>query len=160
RLHGLHLDARGERGREQLGKPLQVDGDLPLGKGHVDVLPQRLVPRRQGEPEAELRTGREALGVGDRQVGAAQRPLPDAGDVAVAGEADLAELREADADPFDGSAGGHDRPPDDPTPLAAGSPAREVRSTTGTAPPVRRSWPVPWLPPAGGVAEATTCSMP
>src|SRR4051794_41264627 len=32
-------------------------------------------------------------------------------------------------------------------------------SLTGTAPPTERSWPVPWLPPAGGVAEATPCSM-
>ena len=27
---------------------------------------------------------------------------------------------------------------------------------TGTSPPTLRSWPVPWDPPAGGTAEATT----
>ena len=34
------------------------------------------------------------------------------------------------------------------------------RNRTGTWPPVERSCPVPWLPPAGGTAEATTCSIP
>ena len=31
-------------------------------------------------------------------------------------------------------------------------------SSTRTSLPKPRPWPVPWLPPAGGTADATTCS--
>ena len=34
----------------------------------------------------------------------------------------------------------------------------EGMDVTGTAPPTARPWPVPWLPPAGGTGDATTCS--
>ena len=112
----------------------------------VEVLGPRLGARRQGQPEVQLGPGREPLRVHERDVGPAERPLPDAGEVAVAREADLAELGEAQPHP-------HQEPADAP---AMG---RAVMAT-GTAPPVERSWPVPWLPPAGGTAEATTCSMP
>ena len=37
---------------------------------------------------------------------------------------------------------------------------RSAVNRTGTRPPLARSWPVPWLPPAGGTGEATTCSRP
>ena len=53
---------------------------------------------RQGQAEAELGPGREPLGVGQGQAGPAQCPLPHPGHVALAGEADLAELGEAEAD--------------------------------------------------------------
>ena len=150
---------------EPRGQALDGVGPGRLAQGHVEVLTVGLVPGRQRQPEAELGPGR-ALGVGDGDAGPAQRPLPDAGDVAVAGEAHLAVLGEADAHPGGRAArrlplggrhgrGGrrHARAP------ASG----RGRSATGTAPgrwPVERSWPVPWLPPAGEVAEATTCSMP
>ncbi len=65
---------------------------------HVEVLGQRLAPGGQGQPEAELRPGREPLGVGQGQLGPAQGPLPHPGHVPLAGEADLAELGEAEAD--------------------------------------------------------------
>jgi hypothetical protein len=42
--------------------------------------------------------GHESLRVGQRQPAAAQRPLPHAGDVAVAGEPDLPLLGEAKAE--------------------------------------------------------------
>ena len=84
----------------------------------VEVLGRDSWPGGQRQPEGQLRPGREALGVGDRAARPAQRPLPDAGHVAVAREADLAQLREADADPH--------------APAAA---AAAERAGTGTAPP-------------------------
>src|SRR4029453_13084144 len=108
--------------------------------------PPGLVPGRKGRPEAELGPGREALGVGDRDAGPPQRPLPDAGDVPVAGEADPAPLGEAEAAPGCGAGAGHGRAP----PSGREAPGRRVgRRVTGTMPgrwPVARSWPVPWLP--------------
>jgi hypothetical protein len=59
--------------------------------------------------------------------GPPHRPFPDPRRVAMAGEADLAELRVAQAQL-------HRRVPN---------------RATGRAPPAVRSWPVPWLPPAG-----------
>src|SRR3954447_351791 len=93
----------------------------------------------QGQPEADLGAGREALGVREREADAPEGALPHAGHVAMACPPDLAQLREPEPDLHD-----------------------DLRdnNVTGTAPPEARSWPVPWLPPAGGVADATTCSMP
>ena len=42
-------------------------------------------------------------------------------------------------------------------PVTAGA-GFEARNCTGIALPPARSWPVPWLPPAGASGEATTCS--
>src|SRR5690606_11109742 len=143
------------------------DGDLAErhAQGHVEVLAEGLVARRQGQPEAQLGAGGEPLGVGDGDLGPAEGPLPDAGHVAVAREAHLALLRVADPQARRRARG-----------LAAIRRARagrvahrrapvrsDERSTTGTLvtrSAVDRSWPVPWLPPAGGVVEATTCSIP
>ena len=69
-----------------------------------------------------------------------------AGDVAVPDEADLAVLREPHPD----------REP--VSPLTASPPRGVPTSWTGTVWPWLRSWPVPWLPPAGGTGDATTCS--
>src|SRR5690606_12133426 len=121
-------------------------------EGHVEVLAERFVPGRQGQAEAQLGARCEALGVGDGQLAAPQRTLPGAGDVTVADEPDAPQFRVAEPHPVDRPAGGHARAPT--------GRSRRGPSCTGTAPPLDRSWPVPWLPPAGGVAEATTCSMP
>src|ERR1700730_3843912 len=88
---------------------------------------------RKGQAEADLGSGGEPRGVGDRQRRASKRALPHPGDVAVAGPPDLAKLGEAEPDP-------HRLGP--------------IERATG------RPWPVPWLPPAGGTADATTCSSP
>src|SRR6185369_3963559 len=95
------------------------------------------------EAEAHLRPGREALGERERQRLDAEGTLEPARQVAVRHEPDLAQLREpqphrvARVAPHDGL---------------------PASSRTGTSPPRARSCPVPWLPPAGAVADATTCS--
>ena len=70
-----------------------------LAEVDVEVLGERLAAGGQGQPEVHLGPGREALGVGHRQLRPPQRPLQQAGDVAVAGEAHLAELGVPEADP-------------------------------------------------------------
>ena len=97
----------------------------------------------ESETKRQLWAGREPLAVGDREVGSAQRTFPDPGDVAVRREPNLAVFAERDPQPHE------------PAPIGA-----RGCNMTGTAPPVDRSTPVPWLPPAGGVADATTCSIP
>ncbi len=110
---------------------------------HVEVLGQALVAGGERQTEVQPGVGREPLAVGHREVGPAHGPLDDPGQVAVRQEPDLAELAVPDPGPH------HTTP-------AWG----RLDRVTGTAPPTERSWPVPWLPPAGGVAEATMCSMP
>ena len=68
-------------------------------ESQVEVLAERLTPRGKGETEADQRVRHEPLGVGHRQPAAAQRPLPHAGDVPVAGEPDLPRLGKAQAEP-------------------------------------------------------------
>src|SRR5213075_3040570 len=123
----------------------------------VEVFGHRLVAGGEGQPEADLGSGREPLGVGEGQSRAAESPFPHAGHVTVRSPPDLAQLAEAHTNP-------HRATPVFGTELVASRPLpfpkRVGRSVTGTVPPVARSWPVPWLPPAGGVAEATMCSMP
>ena len=95
----------------------------------------------RASPKWTLGRGEKPSVAATGSCGPAQRPLPGPGDVAVAGEADLAQLGEPEADPHQA----------------------RTPSCTGTAPPrptPTSCWPVPWLPPAGGVADATTCSMP
>ena len=43
-------------------------------------------------------------------------------------------------------------------PAWPGNAMQDHRTPTRTT--LGRSWPVPWLPPAGGEVEATMCSMP
>ncbi len=69
-------------------------------------------PGGQGQTEAELGPGGESLGVGQGQPGPAEGPLPHPGHVPLAGEADLAELGEAEAD-------AHRQPLPSPTSTAA-----------------------------------------
>ena len=140
----LHGHAVGQGGVNSAGELGQVEIAMVRAGEQIDVevLAVALVASGEGKPEAEPGSGREALGVGDGQACPTQASLPDAGDVAVRGEPHLAVLREANA-PLHHA----------PTPTGL-----RDRSVTGTSPPRSRSWPVPWLPPAGGVAEATTCS--
>ena len=114
------VDARGEHGVSRSGRSLEHR--CALDEVGVEVLRPRLGARGQGQPEVQPGSRREPLRVHEREVGPAQRPLPDAGQVAVAGEADLAELREAQPHP-------HQEPADAP---AMG---RAVMAT-GTSPPV------------------------
>ena len=87
----------------------------------------------------------------------AEGAVEGTGDVAVRDEPDLAVLGEAQANREPG------RPPHGPTLRSA---TEAVPSVTGTALPFGHGggvvnsmpWPVPWLPPAGGSGEATTCS--
>ena len=137
---GLRLHPRRQRRVDQRHELVGLE---VVGQVDVEVLAEALVAGGQRQAEAQARARREPLAVGDADAGAAQRPLPDPGQVAVGQEADLAALGEADALLHA------------PTPTGR----REDRAT-GTAEPHSRSWPVPWLPPAGGTAEATTCSMP
>ena len=119
-------------------------GDVTL-QLDVDVFGDRLGTRGECQTEADLGSGREPLGERHRQTGPAQGALPHPGRVAVAREAHLADLGGADAELHDATPAG----------------SRLVGSNaTGTSPPRSRSWPVPWLPPAGGIGDATTCSMP
>ena len=114
----------------------------------VEVLGERLVAGRQGQPEVQLRAGARSPRCRRPGPPPAARPLPHPGHVAVAGEADLAQLGEASAHP-------HRCPP-----TTTGRSAGAEEAAPARAPSPRRSWPVPWLPPAGGGAEATRCSMP
>ena len=112
------------------------------------------VAGRQRQPEAEPGPGREALGVGDADAGASQlrsqmrarsrwlvkRTLPS-----------LEKRRRTRCVALTPSVRA------DMTSPVRAPPAWTDRHRRG---PGERSWPVPWLPPAGGVAEATTCSMP
>jgi hypothetical protein len=144
----LHVDADGQARGQVFGQAVDVDR-LPFGGEQIDVevLGIGFVTGRESQPEVQLGPGGEPLGVRDRERRAADRPLPHAGHVAVAGEADLAVLGEPEADPHQAG-------------TAAVAAGLRASSVTGTSPPDRRSCPVPWLPPAGGTAEATTCSMP
>ena len=75
--------------------------DLP-GPGRfeaqVQVLATRLATRGESQAEAHQGVGNESLGVGQGKPAPPQCPFPHAGHVAVAGEADLALLREAQSD--------------------------------------------------------------
>ena len=76
-------------------------GDLARSsrfEAQVEVLAKRLTARRQGQAEADERVRHESLRVRQRQPAAAQRPLPHAGHVPVAGETDLSRLGEAQAE--------------------------------------------------------------
>jgi len=67
-------------------------------QAQVEVLAVRLTPRGQGQAEADEGVRHESLRVRQRQPASAQRPLPQAGDVPVAGEPDLPRLGEAQAE--------------------------------------------------------------
>src|SRR3546814_5992146 len=137
---GLHArrKVRGHPGGEL------IEGEVGLGREiDVEVFAQALVAGGQRQAEAEAGPWGVALAVGHADGCSAQAPLPHPGQVAVRQEADLVALGEADA-------GLH-------APTPAGLRGSRV---TGTSPPRSRSCPVPWLPPAGGTADATTCSMP
>ena len=135
----------GKRRRQPAGQGVDVEVRLPSYQLDIQILGHGLVAGGEGQPEADLGTRGEAGAVGDRQLHPAKRPLPHAGHVPVTGPADLPELGEADPDP------GHGRAP---------APANGPQRTPAPRGPGVRSWPVPWLPPAGGVGDATTCSMP
>ncbi len=95
----LHLDPLGQQGTEN-ARQLR---DLRLSRGRgpeaqVEVLAPRLASGRQRQAEAHQGVWHEALGVHDGQAAPAQGPFPDAGDVAVAREADLPRLGEAQAE--------------------------------------------------------------
>ena len=142
RGHRHDVDAHRERRAQAQRHPWQVDGC----SGHVvdqvgvEVLRERLIARRECEAEADAGPGREPLGVGEGDLRAPEGALEHASHVAVAREADLAALGETDTQ-------------------AAHDAARTGMSGALRCPPTERSCPVPWLPPAGGVAEATTCSI-
>src|SRR5207249_4446246 len=162
-------------GPEQLRRPqgTGVGGQLAVEPGAVhragqDCAPDVLIGRPalalasdddrvggQRPTEAALGPGGEALAVAERELHPPEAPLPHVGQVAMARPPDLAQLGEAEAHP-------HRPAPWPPAPAMAGSvrPTRVAPSVTGTVPPLLRSWPVPWLPPAGGTGDATTCSMP
>ncbi len=96
----FHLDARRQQFAETGGQLRHVDARCfrpMLIEGHVQVLGERFATGRQGQPETELRPGREPLGVGQWKRPPPQRPLPHAGHISLAGEADLAELGETKA---------------------------------------------------------------
>ena len=65
--------------------------------------------------------------------------------VAMAEESNLAQLRVGDAELHQSRSHGV---------------TRAMRTSTGTGPTRFRCCPVPWLPPAGGIGEATMCSSP
>ena len=76
-------------------------GDLARSgrlEAQVEVLAERLAARGQGQAEADEGVRHESLRVRQRQPAAAQRPLPHAGDVPVAGEPDLPRFGEAQAE--------------------------------------------------------------
>ena len=78
----------GPRCRRRRRRPGRCRGTRPRLSWPVD----------SASPKCSRGPGREALGVGDGDPGPAQAALPDAGQVAVAEEPDLAQLLEADAD--------------------------------------------------------------
>ena len=99
-----------DQGRCLDGDPLrqqhaQSSGELRHGgltrscrfEAEVEVLAARFAPRRQGQAEADEGVRHESLRVRQRQAAAAQRPLPHAGDVPMAGEPDLPGFGEAQA---------------------------------------------------------------
>src|SRR5262249_39738712 len=130
----------GERRSEALGEGCGVDR---FGELDVEVLGVALVADGEGEAEAHLRSGREALGEREWQLLDAGGALGRASDVSARDETHLAALRDAQ-----------------PHGEAAVAPHRAPLITTGssTGTPKLRPCPVPWLPPAGATAEATTCS--
>ncbi len=146
---GLHLDTLGQQGGQRRRQLL----DRRLSRSrrpepHLEVLPAGLTARGEGQPEAHQRVWDEPLGVRDGQPAAPQGPFPHPRHVAVARETNLAGLRETQAQAAL-LVGRHD----------VGQEPRLTRRT-GMRPPSCRSCPVPWLPPAGGTGEATTCSSP
>ena len=97
----LHIQTDGQARIEPGGKTLDVDrfhAGVRSGKVDVEVLAERFVAGGQRQPEAQLGMRGESLCVGHRKGGPSQRALPDASDVTMAGEADLPQLREPDAD--------------------------------------------------------------
>ena len=139
-------DPVGEHGREALRQCVELEdrgGRVRLRvQVDVDVLGIGFVAVGERQAEVHLRAGREPLRVRDGQLGSADGPLPGPGGVAVRDESHLALFGVADPHPPDGA----------PT-------VGRMPTGTGLAVPLR-SCPVPWLPPAGGTAEATMCSIP
>jgi hypothetical protein len=138
------VDADRQRVGDGCRQPVEVDlgGELD-----VEVLGVALVTGRQGQAETHLRAGREPLREGERERRDAERALEGAGNVTVRDPADLAALRVVQPHRELGAAL-HE----------TATPGRVGRSRTGASPPVPRSCPVPWLPPAGATGDATTCS--
>ena len=146
---GFHVEPGGSSGVSRPGRPPGRPRPSGSRKSTSRYSPSDSWPVDRASPKCTFGRGEKpsvlATGSSARRRARSQQP----GHVAVAGEADLAELGEAEPDPH------RDRPP---APTAAGS-ARPSEAPTGTALWPARSWPVPWVPPAGGVAEATMCSM-
>jgi len=84
----------------QNGRELGYRGLPRSGRfeAQVEVLAERLTTRGQGQAEADQGVRHESLRVRQRQPAAAQRPLPHASHVAVAGEPDLPPLGESQAE--------------------------------------------------------------
>lgn len=99
----LDVDPFGQQGAQH---PWQVRYRRRSGPGRVqaqvEVLAVGLAPRGQRQPEADERVGHEALGVGQLQAAAPEGPFPHPGHVTVAGEADLPNFGEAEAQPVRG----------------------------------------------------------
>ena len=93
---GQHVEPDRQRRREPCRQAGRVDRSSDVGRPARSTSrysPSDSCPVGRARPKCEPRAGREALGVRDRHLGSPQRPLPDAGHVAVAGPADLAQLR-------------------------------------------------------------------
>src|SRR5262249_55224104 len=131
------VDAFGQGAAQRARQRFGVDG---LSHLDVEVLGDALVADRQREPEAHLGPRGAAERECERQLLDPKCPLEGPGDVAVRDESHLASLLEAESYRVS-VCGLHELPP----------------ITTAT-PPSNSPWPVPWLPPAGGRTEATTCS--
>ena len=144
---GQRCHARRQRRGKRADEPLVVDTGHPrrINLG-VEILSVGAVSGGEGQPECNPRPGTEPGRVDDGNRGATQRPLPDPGHIAVRCEANLPVLREPE--------------PDTRSRHLAAPTSERSSSRTGTSPPCETSMPVPWLPPAGGTADATTCSMP
>ena len=139
------IDAFGQRGGERARQGVGVDG---LGELDVEVLGVALVTDRERQPEADLRPGREPS-------------------VNASGSCSMRKPARRR-----GRRRGARRTAPCPAWRSAAAPGTRCRPSSGTldgdaqldvdgaAPdrPKARPWPVPWLPPAGGTAEATTCS--
>ena len=153
-LHGTRdVDPLRQCRRQRGGERVEVDRPRELD---IEVLGVALVTHREREAEAHLRTRREAERERQWELLDTERPLERARHVAMRHEPHLPALGEPDA---------HREPRIAPHLVAlaaAGDTPAAVARCSCELPAVaaRNSspCPVPWLPPAGAVAEATTCS--
>ena len=122
----------------------------------VEVLAQRLASGRSARPKLSRGWG-ENPWEGHGQPAPAQGPLPHAGHVTVAGEADLPRLGEAE--PHPACSTGSAAQPVGPAPARRAS-APPPTGGPGSGRPTPGPDPSPGSRPAGGTGEATTCSSP